>query len=143
MNGKPSNHCFRILSHSDSVFCLFLEGLPRAIPQGALCLPENNCFPTGQRQLWVDGGRSKSSNGGWCHDCLFYPSNACQTAQEKLIVWTLLDTGLRVSELCGLTAQSIQWQQRQIRVKGKGGPYGQKTKVRTVPMSLRVRALLE
>lgn len=75
MNGKPSNHGFRILSHSDSVFRLFLEGLPRAIPQGALCLSENICFPTGQHQLWVDGGRSKSSNGGWCHDCLFYPDH--------------------------------------------------------------------
>jgi integrase len=28
-------------------------------------------------------------------------------------------------------------------VKGKGGPYGKKTKVRVVPMSNRVRALLE
>ena len=70
-------------------------------------------------------------------------SNACRTSQEKLIVWTLLDTGLRVSELCGMTAENIQWQQRQIRVQGKGGPYGKKTKMRTVPMSLRVRALLE
>jgi integrase/recombinase XerD len=70
-------------------------------------------------------------------------ANACQTLQEKLIVWTLLDTGLRVSELCALSPDSIQWQQRQIRVKGKGGPYGKKTKIRTVPMSMRVRALLE
>ena len=30
-------------------------------------------------------------------------ANACQTVEEKLIVWTLLDTGLRVSELCSLT----------------------------------------
>jgi Phage integrase family len=29
-------------------------------------------------------------------------ANACQTVEEKLIVWTLLDTGLRVSELCSL-----------------------------------------
>ena len=43
-------------------------------------------------------------------------ANACQTLQEKLIVWTLLDTGLRVSELCALSPDSIQWQQRQIRV---------------------------
>jgi integrase/recombinase XerD len=70
-------------------------------------------------------------------------SNACRTSQEKLIVCTLLDTGLRVSELCGMTAENIQWQQRQIRVQGKGGPYGKKTKMRTVPMSLRVRTLLE
>lgn len=42
-----------------------------------------------------------------------------------------------------LRAGIAEWQQRQIRVQGKGGPYGKKTKVRTVPMSLRVRMLLE
>lgn len=70
-------------------------------------------------------------------------AHTCQTLQEKLIIWTLLDTGLRVSELCALRTDSIQWQQRQIRVKGKGGSYGKKTQIRTVPMSRRVRALLE
>jgi hypothetical protein len=29
--------------------------------------------------------------------------NACKTTEEKLVLWTLLDTGLRVSELRGLT----------------------------------------
>jgi hypothetical protein len=29
-------------------------------------------------------------------------ANACQTHQEKLLVWTLLDAGLRVAELAGL-----------------------------------------
>ena len=70
-------------------------------------------------------------------------ANACETPTEQLIVWTLLDTGLRVSELCDLTAKDVLWQQRQLRVRGKGGPYGKKSKVRVVPMSRRVRALLE
>ena len=70
-------------------------------------------------------------------------ANACETPTEQLIVWTLLDTGLRVSELCALTTKDILWQQRQLRVRGKGGPYGQKSKLRVVPMSRRVRALLE
>ena len=70
-------------------------------------------------------------------------SHVCETPEEKLVVWTLLDTGLRVSELCALTPQNIQWQQRAIRVKGKGGPYGKKSKQRVVPMSPRVRAILE
>ena len=30
-------------------------------------------------------------------------ANACETHQKKLIIWTLLETGLRVSELAGLT----------------------------------------
>jgi integrase/recombinase XerD len=68
---------------------------------------------------------------------------ACKTAEEKLIVWTLLDTGLRVSELCALKPEHIQWQQRQMRIQGKGGPFGKKSKIRVVPMSPRVRALFE
>ena len=48
-----------------------------------------------------------------------------------------------MSELCGLTSKNVLWQQRQLRFKGKGGPHGKKTKVRVVPMSSRVRALLE
>jgi integrase/recombinase XerD len=70
-------------------------------------------------------------------------ANACRTPDERLVVWTLLDTGLRVSELCSLTGENVQWQQRAIRVKGKGGPYGKRSKNRIVPMSPRVRALLE
>jgi integrase/recombinase XerD len=70
-------------------------------------------------------------------------ANACETPTERLIVWTLLDTGLRISELCNLTAKDVLWQQRQLRFMGKGGPYGKKSKVRVVPMSHRVRALME
>ena len=69
-------------------------------------------------------------------------ANACESPTEQLIVWTLLDTGLRVGELCDLTTKDVLWQQRQLRVRGKGGPYGKKSKVRVVPMSRRVRALL-
>jgi len=68
---------------------------------------------------------------------------ACGTMLEKLIVWILIDTGLRVSELCALTSENIMWQQRSLRISGKGGPYGKKSKKRVVPMSNRVRALLE
>lgn len=68
---------------------------------------------------------------------------ACETVQEKLILWTLLDTGLRVSELCSLTPQDVQWQQRALRINGKGGIHGKRTKKRVVPMSKRVQSLLE
>ncbi|HET7424597.1 MAG TPA: site-specific integrase, partial [Gemmatimonadales bacterium] len=70
-------------------------------------------------------------------------SNACETPTERLVVWTLLDTGLRIGELCALTSKNLLWQQRQLRIKGKSGPHGKKTKIRVVPMSSRVRALLE
>jgi len=64
-------------------------------------------------------------------------SNACETTTERLVVWTLLDTGVCVGELCDLTSKSVLWQQRQLQVKDKGGPHGKKTKVRVVPMSGR------
>jgi integrase/recombinase XerD len=68
---------------------------------------------------------------------------ACKSMQEKLIIWTLLDTGLRVSELCSLTPEHILWQQKSLRITGKGGPHGKKSKKRVVPMSKRVQTLLE
>ena len=48
-------------------------------------------------------------------------ANACETPTERLIIWTLLDTGLHISELCNLTARDVLWQQRQLRFKGKAG----------------------
>jgi integrase/recombinase XerD len=70
-------------------------------------------------------------------------AKACVTPTERLVVWTLLDTGLRVSELCDLTSKKILWEQRQLRVKGKSGPSVKKGKVRMVPLSNRVRKILE
>ena len=67
--------------------------------------------------------------------------NVCKTPQEKLIIYTLLDTGMRVSELSTLTKENLQWQERRILVYGKGGPYGSKSKRRIVPMTERVYAL--
>jgi len=69
--------------------------------------------------------------------------NACQTFREKLIVFSLLDTGLRGSELSGLTKTDIQWQEKRLTIRGKGGPFGKKTKIRVLPMTDRVRPLIE
>lgn len=63
--------------------------------------------------------------------------NACETQQEKLIIWTMLDTGLRVSEFCSLKPDMVQWSMMRINMLGKG------KKKRVVPMSLRVKRLLE
>ncbi len=69
--------------------------------------------------------------------------NSCDTPEEKLIVWTLLDTGLRIGELCSLTSQNVMWQQKALKVSGKGGPFGKMSKKRIVPLSRRLQALLE
>jgi integrase/recombinase XerD len=70
-------------------------------------------------------------------------ANACETPQEKILVWTLLDTGLRVAELAGLTKDNIDWQTHRLTIYGKGGPYGKKTKRRIVPMTNRIKPMLE
>ena len=70
-------------------------------------------------------------------------TNACDTFREKFVVWTFLDTGLRLSELADLKKENIQWQERRLVIYGKGGPYGKKTKRRIVPMTDRVRRLIE
>jgi len=69
--------------------------------------------------------------------------NACWSFREKLLIWTLLDTGLRISEFCNLRREQIQWQEDQIVVWGKGGRYGSRRKRRVVPLTLRVKKLFE
>jgi len=68
---------------------------------------------------------------------------ACETSQERMLIWTMLDTGLRVSEFTSLSRDSIDWQGGKLIIFGKGGPYGSKSKRRVIPMSNRVRPMLE
>jgi integrase/recombinase XerD len=71
-------------------------------------------------------------------------AHACETPEEKLVIFTLLDTGLRVGEFAGLTAKDLDWQTARLRIfHGKGGPYGSRSKARVIPLTPRVRALLE
>ncbi len=70
-------------------------------------------------------------------------TNACDSFREKFVVWILLDTGLRLSEFADLKIDNIQWQERRLVIYGKGGPRGEKTKRRIIPMTERVRRLIE
>ena len=64
--------------------------------------------------------------------------NACTAFQEKLVIWTLIDTGLRVGEFCALRPQRVEWQYERVVVHGKGGPYGSLSRRRVVPLTPRV-----
>jgi len=70
-------------------------------------------------------------------------TNSCDTFREKFVIWTMLDTGLRLSEVADLKKENIQWQERRLVIYGKGGPYCKKTKRRIFPMTDRVRRLVE
>jgi integrase/recombinase XerD len=48
-------------------------------------------------------------------------TNACDNFCEKFFIWTLLDTGLRLSEFADLKKENIQWQERRLVIYGKGG----------------------
>ena len=69
--------------------------------------------------------------------------NASEAFREKLVVWTLLDTGLRVGEFCSLRREQVHWQENRLVVWGKGGRYGSKGKRRVVPLTTRTKRLLE
>ena len=62
---------------------------------------------------------------------------ACRDVKEKLVVWVLLDLGLRVAEFCSITKDSIDWQTHRLRVLGKGN------KRRLLLLQGRTRELLE
>lgn len=70
-------------------------------------------------------------------------TNACVSFREKLIIFSLLDTGLRVSELTGLRKENILWQEKRLAIHGKGGPFGKLSKLRVLPLTERVRLLVE
>ena len=63
-------------------------------------------------------------------------ANACKSHEEKLVIWTLLDTGLRVAELANLGRDKLDWQAHRIMIYGKGAPYGSRSKRRVIPFRL-------
>ena len=69
--------------------------------------------------------------------------NACETFREKLVIWSLLDMGLRVSEFCGLNRKDIHWQENEAVIWGKRKKLSLRKKRRIVPLTPRVRQLYE
>ena len=59
-------------------------------------------------------------------------ANACRSLEERLVIWTLLDTGLRLGELAALTRRNLDRARHRLTIYGKGGPYGA-TSCSTVP----------
>jgi len=56
------------------------------------------------------------------------PVEASIPRRDKAILETIYSAGLRISELCGLRGEDIQWEEQLVRVRGKG------RKERLVPM---------
>jgi len=56
--------------------------------------------------------------------------------RDKTMIFLLLDTGMRASELCGVTAQDVDLRNRRVTVMGKG------TKERSLPISAETARML-
>lgn len=63
--------------------------------------------------------------------------NACQTPREKVLILTMLDTGMRVSEVSHLTKENMDWQMHRMTIIGKG------KKRRILPLTERLQSILE
>lgn len=61
---------------------------------------------------------------------------ACESGRDKLVVWVMLDVGLRLDEFVRLDYGSVDWQDRKLVVIGKG------KKRRVLPLTERVVSLL-
>jgi integrase/recombinase XerC len=48
------------------------------------------------------------------------PLDAAACYRDAAILETIYSCGLRISELCGLRAEDIQWNEQLVRVRGKG-----------------------
>jgi site-specific recombinase XerD len=83
------------------------RGLPQAVEQEAFVRLVRACQLTGEQ-------------GG---------PNAAMTARNRAILWLLLDTGLQVSELCGLRLADVDRARGTVMVRGQRG------RSRTFPLS--------
>jgi integrase/recombinase XerD len=66
---------------------------------------------------------------------------ACRTSEEKLVIWTLLDTGMRVSEAAALNRDSVDTQNHTLTLYGKG--HKGRKKRRVIELSPNLRTILE
>lgn len=46
--------------------------------------------------------------------------SACTSERDRLLLLVMASTGVRVSELCGMTAEDIDWERGIIKIRGKG-----------------------
>ncbi|BDM83158.1 tyrosine-type recombinase/integrase [Acaryochloris marina] len=48
--------------------------------------------------------------------------NACRSARDKLILWLLADTGMRIGELLGLHWSDLEWSKRTLKIRRRNNP---------------------
>ena len=69
--------------------------------------------------------------------------SACRTARDKRVVLTLLDTGLRVSELASLTRRNLDARNRSLRITGRDTEDTARAQDRVIPLAPRTLQVLD
>ncbi len=87
---------------------LALPKLPRRLPK-FLTVAQMVALLEAPRKLLSSGGAEEQRNAA---------RQAC--ARDVAVLETIYSCGLRVSELCGLTADDLDWSERLVRARGKG-----------------------
>jgi len=60
-------------------------------------------------------------------------TNTCDSFREKFVVWTLLDTGLRLFEFADFKKDNIQWQEKRLVIYAKMAPTVKRQKEESFP----------
>ncbi len=63
--------------------------------------------------------------------------DSCRSYREKALVEFLASSGCRLSETAGISVEEINWQERSVKVRGKGN------KERTVYFSVRAKLMIQ
>lgn len=68
---------------------------------------------------------------------------ACESPKEKFVIWTLLDTGLKLSEFLDLAKDNIQWKKKRLIIYEQGDSGNKKTKRRITPLTGRAKKIIK
>lgn len=94
--------------------------MPRGARRGGLLVGHIKQSPVGVKKV-----RYKESHkfpGTLTPEQMRVLINACRTARDKLLLWLLADTGMRIGELLGLHMSDVDWNARTVQIIRRENP---------------------
>ena len=92
--------------------------------------------PIKLRKLKLEQRILATLTDGHIKSLISYRPGGTNSVRAHIVALTILDTGLRISEILGLSKENVDWDQLTLRVHGKGGKH------RLVPFSFELRKRL-
>ena len=88
-----------------------LPKLPRRLPKFLTVQQLGELLQAPAQQLAVEQEKAKAEGR---------KADPCPFLRDLAILETIYSCGLRISELCGLRVDDVDWSEQQVRVRGKG-----------------------